>query len=875
MALPEADGSSASVKENLERNRLSFIQIIQELHTLCAGADIVIELLWLTQAEKNQSFRSSLHPYYVFRQIASDAVTIEQILGRLANTLQTTLQAAQYIVRAINAKDEGFSQQLADIDDSCVLSVVKTDKSIHNANSVYPYYYCDVVPADNRDNFTSLVAALSQTNGCCLALQLLPTSFNAQEVSIINELAAEYNQIAGGLQVEGQFYRDPAAIEPYKVMSYYNANARAPLFTYNILAIGNRADCTGMAAKLVSLLKSGEKALSTPEFACHDLSGSGLDLDGQFLIYPWNLNSQMMWLYQSREALKAFPFMLALARMPLLMTADECSAFFRLPLHEKNMPALQGRQTLRASEQFSAAVIDEDNIWVGQVNSEARGSTAVQIGCPPKAFARHALIVGAPGTGKTTFSINLLLQFTSKQVPFLAIEPTKSEYRALVDAVSGLQVFTPGNNDVCPFIINPFIPPGGIKLEQYIPSLASAFQATFSMQQPLDMLFLKAIRQTYSQYGWRGYSTRDDKEAQPFGLFEFIRVFKRLVDESEYEQRIKGNLQSAGVLRLMNLIEQNSNIYDTVKTIPIEDLLSAPTVLELNSIENAEQKSLLMALLLINICTYTRHNHVSGSALRNVSLIDEAHVLFGSKKTQEGEANPVAATTKVLQDMVAEIRSYGTGVIIADQEPSKVGREILANTDVKLVFRLNEGSDRSMIADSVFSSDDISQQIARLKDGEALFAFSQLQEPQVVKTPDVRAEGGIRLDLPDAELMGYQSYWEGHQDLLKPFVECGLSAACVGGCDFRVRADAEHYAELYLQEYSARIIDGQSLYNYASLLDKWFARQGIEAGVDGQRLLNCARIRLLRDALLQKNFKISDANIRKILEKLLVDEGEV
>lgn len=61
----------------------------------------------------------------------------------------------------------------------------------------------------------------------------------------------------------------------------------------------------------------------------------------------------------------------------------------------------------------------------------------------------------------------------------------------------------------------------------------------------------------------------------------------------DYKGEVKSNMESAGVVRLVSLIEQNSNIYDTVHTIPLEDLLSKPTVIELNAINNKEQKSLI------------------------------------------------------------------------------------------------------------------------------------------------------------------------------------------------------------------------------------------------------------------------------------------
>ncbi|MDQ9788969.1 hypothetical protein RFZ51_12715, partial [Acinetobacter baumannii] len=83
------------------------------------------------------------------------------------------------------------------------------------------------------------------------------------------------------------------------------------------------------------------------------------------------------------------------------------------------------------------------------------------------------------------------------------------------------------------------------------------------------------------------------------GLYEFIQVFKELIERQKYSSEVRGNLMTGGVFRLRELINQNPNIYDTVESVPLEDILCKPTVLELNAIDNEEQKSILMALLLI------------------------------------------------------------------------------------------------------------------------------------------------------------------------------------------------------------------------------------------------------------------------------------
>ena len=71
-----------------------------------------------------------------------------------------------------------------------------------------------------------------------------------------------------------------------------------------------------------------------------------------------------------------------------------------------------------AENSFAEAVVDEKNILLGTLVTN--GQKKISIGCPDKLFTRHMLIVGTPGTGKTTFSVHLLLQFARRGIPFLA-----------------------------------------------------------------------------------------------------------------------------------------------------------------------------------------------------------------------------------------------------------------------------------------------------------------------------------------------------------------------------------------------------------------------------------------------------------------------
>jgi hypothetical protein len=547
------------------------------------------------------------------------------------------------------------------------------------------------------------------------------------------------------------------------------------------------------------------------------------------------------------------------------MTADEAAAFFRLPFREKTMVALRSNQTSGSVEQFDASVVSENNIAFGTLISH--DSSNITIGCPENAFTKHALVVGTPGSGKTTFSINILLQFTKRGIPFLAIEPTKAEYRAMIDAIPDVQIFTPGNNNVSPFVINPFIPPKGITVEQYIPSLASAFKAAFSMPSPLDIIFLRAVRACYSENGWKDYSKYGDTDVMPFGLYEFILTFKRIITESDYSGEVKGNLQSGGVFRLLNLIEQNSNIFDTIYTVPIEDMLSKPTILELNSIDNTEQKALIMALLLINISVYTKNNQLGDGKLKNIILVDEAHVLLGGgpSLSQDG-VDSQGATIKSLQDMIAEIRSYGTGIIIADQSPTKVSREVVANTDIKISFRLVQSAEKELIADSTNMDKNASQMLSRLKPGEAYVYFSRLENPQLVMTEDIREKEKIRLNVPNEEIPERMTYWKSRKHILKPFPECAFCKPCKNGCDFSLRAKADYYANRFLLENQGKIKDAKDLKISLQYVDKFFNETSEKIDPEQKpRLIKCTTIRYMRKMQLVTSIRLSTIEVKPII----------
>ena len=855
-SVPETsrDGDDKAQKDN----ETAFCNLLNELYRYCIPDATALDVLWLAQRVENQPHQARLHLYIVLRMICAKAGELSARIQVTAENLIRHLEAARFLYRELAWTD---LQPLLPAGTTInVNAVTKAEQCIMHAQGAFAYYYVEPFPHHNLDDFSMLSRIMADSPGSAVTFHLLPTTYTVQESASVMEMRSLLTQVVNGTTFGGGIYRDPMAQPALQGISYVADRIRQPVFRYMILAFGTQHQCAALTAQLVSLLRGGENR----NFVTINLNRECLDLQRQFAWYPWQLSHKLFTQYRNAQLWKRVKLPQALFRLPALVCTEEATAFFRLPLGNKNVAGLPSHKVVENAQHLDERVVAAGNIFFGTL--QGGGAT---IGCPPKSLTRHMLVVGKPGTGKTTFSVNLLLQLYQKGVPFLAVEPTKTEYRAMIDAIPELQIFTPGSNGVSPFVINPFIPPRGITVEQFIPSLASAFKAAFSMPSPLDTIFQAAIQEAYVQYGWREYSTTDDPDVTPFGLHEFILVFKSLIAREKYSAEVKGNLQSGGVLRLRNLIEQNANIYDTTRSVPLEDILAHPTVLELNAIDNEEQKSVLMALLLINICVYTKHNHAGDGKLKNAILIDEAHVLF-----KAGDSEGANTTVRSLENMLAEIRSYGTSIIIADQSPAAVGSEVVKNTEVKTVFQLVDVNDRKTIAATTNMTPEQELQIPRLGIGQAFVSFGLLAEPALVQTPDIREKKNIRLSVSNEEVHRRMTYWDTHAQLLIPFEECRQSKVCAAGCNLCLRSDASFYASRFMQTYGDKMTDARSLCAYGKAMDEWLDRQSPQqVGEDRERLHNCAKIRLIRRVMQQGDIPHSETSYQQLIKIVLAEKS--
>lgn len=877
LSVPASDLIDENVNQAKKKNQTFFQQFLSGVHRIGISGDVSVEIMFTASEVRDQTYKAQVRLFLIMRKLGRSEQEVRSALDSYESAIASDFGSHLFDISFLKGdRLDAFEKTLQMIDTSCVMNLTKREDANITPMVAAGYVYYTYVPTPPEENMISEVTnVLSQYPGAAVMIQLIPASFTETEKNYVVQMNGAMNYALSQMMMR-MMRPDRKFQQILEFYQGYQTNAAEEQFLFNFLICSSPAAAGDIVNKFIGVLEDPDQKTGTSYTA--QRVDYRPDFSVGYAVLPWAANEQLLYHYRNPSFWNIANPTEYMRRFAQLGTIRELRPAFCLPIDDGRTTGIKIRKMQIVREKLNAAILDEGNFKLGVIRNSANtgdDSRQVHAGIPLDQFAKHALIVGMPGSGKTNFSLGILLQFWKKfHIPFFAIEPTKTEYRALLDAIPELQVFTPGKNGVSPFFINPFIPPAGVTVESYVPSLTDAFTAAFSMPEPLPNLFQAAINEAYTMYGWRKTSTRDDPNAKPFGMYEFIRIFRNDIQHMGYKGESKANIEAAGVVRLLSMIEQNSNIYDTIHTLPIEDLLQKPTVLELNAISNQQQKALIMALILILFVSYTKNNVSGDGKLKNILLIDEAHVLLKPDANSSDGPGAASSTVSALVNMIKEIRAYGTGIIIADQAPTAVGREVVNNTDIKIMFKLTGNDERDLIAGAT-NMDSLSYDLlATLGVGEALLFYGKLNSILDIGTYNVHNLADFRDVIGDSDVAGKNLYWkdESHTPLLVPHRECAQNYYCRKEgclqCNLKMRSDADFIASRLIADKFYQIEDKKGLLQYLGpSLRKDI--QSTAAGIPGihvsKRFINCVKIKFLRKAILKNGFGLTFDEYEKIV----------
>lgn len=432
-------------------------------------------------------------------------------------------------------------------------------------------------------------------------------------------------------------------------------------------------------------------------------------------------------------------------RLRFLNDARGAAVAWRLPISVRGgIPGIAVRQPAPDFEPGPrSAELAPDEIHLGSLR---RGGAAT---ARLRDLTRHTLVTGFTGSGKTNTVLHLLDQLYGKhRIPFLVIEAAKKEYRALakVKGFEDLLIFTLGDETTSPFRLNPFELLPGVRVESHLGRLQACFDAALPQFGILPSIIAEALEEIYRAKGWKLTDCALTPGPSPKGRGEMGRLFPTLRDlfaavvraatERGYVGEMRDNIRAAASGRIGSLLRgSKGRMFGGQRSFPAEIIFNRPVVLELNEL-NEDDKALTMMFLLMWLREW-RELHPA-HALQHLTVVEEAHNVVSSVQSVsnvEIAADTKAKAVAAFANMLAEVRAYGEGIVIADQSPEKLAPDAMRNTNLQIAHQLRDRRDREAIARAMIMDAEQQDYLGKLRVGEAALFRTGMEKATFITVP--------------------------------------------------------------------------------------------------------------------------------------------
>lgn len=479
-----------------------------------------------------------------------------------------------------------------------------------------------------------------------------------------------------------------------------------------------------------------------------------------------------------RPAAKPLAYSFTQAEVSRLCSLTPGAGSWGLPLNKDTIPG-----DIQPSQQFA------NGLLLGRSADETH-----KITLPLDDLCKGLLLCGTPGSGKGNELFSLALQLDKAKIPFLMIEASKSELHHLGKRLSNLNCWTPTSGE---YVFNPFSLPPGMTVSQYRACMMQMIRAAFRLDGPMEELFGAALENCLARYGFTDESTADCPGATPFGLQEFIEAYNDLLRSRGYSGKTEADMRTAGAVRLGSLFNLNRAVFDSCRTIPVNELIRGQNVLQLAPLATIQAKQLFATLLLISLGAWMRASFPhTGGKLKLVILLDEAHSLLCDAVRTTGESYSFPADFAAL---LLELRSAGVGFVISDQAATNLPQVITDVCASKIFMGSNSASGVADYAKEMALDEAALDHLYLLEPGDGLFRTTAVPMRQAVF---FHTDNFIDLFHLEQPFTRKNSYLAAHpRMLIETFLECN-SCPGKGHCSLADKARGRSLGQRLTSEWN-------------------------------------------------------------------------
>ncbi len=441
-------------------------------------------------------------------------------------------------------------------------------------------------------------------------------------------------------------------------------------------------------------------------------------------------------------------------RSPFVTTSDHLALLGRTPGREVPGFRLTLPQTFDSNvEALSSSQVPaaRPSVPLG-VTLDQWGRPSGDFGVSFDALNRHMFVCGATGSGKSQTVHQLLEGLSGHGLPWLVIEPVKAEYRRMSDRLDAagipVHVIRLGAADQPPCMLNPLEPEQGFNLQTHLDMVTALFLASFEAEEPFPQVLAESLRRCYEDLGW-DLATGLFKTARhpPAGgagpgepprypsyptyptLTELQAVADDVVKGIGYGPEVQANVRGFIKVRLGSLrLGTPGRFFESGHPLSVARLVEGNVVVELEDVGNDQDKAFVIGAVLLRLVEHLRVNRPQAEALRHVTVIEEAHRLLRKPE----RSGPASHAIETFAGLLAEVRAYGEGLVVAEQIPTKIVPDVVKNTAVQIMHRLPARDDRELVGGAMNMTPDQMGYVVGVGRGQAAVFAEGMDRPVLV-----------------------------------------------------------------------------------------------------------------------------------------------
>ena len=300
----------------------------------------------------------------------------------------------------------------------------------------------------------------------------------------------------------------------------------------------------------------------------------------------------------------------------------------------------------------------------------------------------------------------------------------------------------PGDPQAAPAGFNPLRPADGFPLQTHLDLTRSLFLAAFEADEPFPQVLSAALTRCYEELGWDlalGEPRVPGHRPRYPTLGDLQRVAELVVDQIGYGKEITDNVRGFIKVRLSSLrLGTTGRFFEGGHPLDFAELMRRNVVFEIEDVGDDRDKAFLMGG-----AAHPAHRAPAGGGPRRPGPGRAgACATSASSRRRTGccaapsRPGPAAHAVELFASLLAEIRAYGEGLIIAEQIPGKLVPDVIKNTAVKIMHRLPAADDREAVGATINLTDRQSQFLVTLPPGAAAVFADGMDQPVLVRMPD-------------------------------------------------------------------------------------------------------------------------------------------